>query len=170
MAHQIAPARGEACRGVGWDYLLLIEADAGDVGFFDDVGIVTLGLVEGEGEMLDAVLGAELHEEIGELSHLGGEPFYIVGRGDSIEQQHVVGEMGDSARGRQDYERHGKGCIFRGMTCAVAVDLIPELRGRCAEVVAKIFLDDGEGCFQPSVTYDGEVGGRFCACCSVGFG
>ena len=64
----------------------LVEAEAGDVGFFDDVGIVTLGLVEGEGEVLDAVLGAELHENVGELSHFGGEPFYIVGRGDSAEQ------------------------------------------------------------------------------------
>lgn len=43
------------------------------------MGIVTLGLVEGEGEVLDAVLGAELHEEVGELSQFGGEPFYIVG-------------------------------------------------------------------------------------------
>lgn len=41
--------------------------------------------------MLDAMLGAELHEEVGELFQLGGEPFYIVGRGDSTEQQHVVG-------------------------------------------------------------------------------
>ena len=53
---------------------------------FDDVGIVALGLVEGEGEVLDAVLGAELHEEVGELSQLRAEPFYIVGQGDSAEQ------------------------------------------------------------------------------------
>ena len=33
---------------------------------------------EGEGEVLDAVFGTELHEEVGELSKLGGEPFYIV--------------------------------------------------------------------------------------------
>ena len=114
MLRNIMPRQeGESCRGVGWDYFL-VEAEAGDVGLFDDVGIVTLGLVEGEGEVLDAVLGAELHEEIGELSHLGGKPFYIVGRSDSTELQHVVGEMGGSARGRQNYERHGKGCIFRG--------------------------------------------------------
>ena len=153
---------GGSCRGVGWDYLL-VEAEAGDVGFFDDVGVVTLGLVEGEGEVLDAVLGAELHEEVGELFHLGGEPFYIVGRGDSAEQQDVVGEMGGSARGRQDYERHGKGCIFRGKAGAIGVDLIAELRGRSAKVIAKIFLDVGEGCFQPRVAYDGDVGRRFCA-------
>lgn len=61
------------------------------------MGIVTLGLVEGE--VLDTVLGAELHEEVGELSQFGAEPFYIVGRSDSAEQQHVVGEMGGSARG-----------------------------------------------------------------------
>ena len=63
--------------GVGW-YYLLVEADAGDVGLFDEAGVVTIGLVEGKGEVLDAVLGAELHEEIGELSQFDGEPFYIV--------------------------------------------------------------------------------------------
>lgn len=76
---------GESCRGVGWDYLL-VEADAGYIGFFDEVGVVTLCLVEGKGEVLDAVRGAELHKEVGELSQFGGEPFYIVGRGDSAEQ------------------------------------------------------------------------------------
>lgn len=85
---------GESCRGVGWG-CLLVEAEAGDVGFllrkrqavnFDEVRIVTLGLVEGKGEVLDAMLGAELHEEVGELSQFGGEPFYIVCRGDSTEQ------------------------------------------------------------------------------------
>ncbi len=47
----------ESCRGVGWGYFL-VEAETGDVGLFDEAGIVTLGLVEGEGEVLDAVLGA----------------------------------------------------------------------------------------------------------------
>ena len=46
---------------------------------FDDVGIVTLGLVEGKGEVLNAVLGTELYEEVCELSQFGAEPFYIVG-------------------------------------------------------------------------------------------
>ncbi len=59
----------------------------------------SLGLVEGKGEVLDAVLGAELHKEVGELFQLCGEPFYIVGRGDSAEQQHVVGEMCSSVCG-----------------------------------------------------------------------
>ena len=79
------PTRGNflSGRGEGWG---LVEADAGDIGFFDKVGIVRLGIVEGKGEVLDAVLGAELHKEVGELSKLGGEPFYIVGRGDSAEQ------------------------------------------------------------------------------------
>lgn len=162
-------ATSSISRGVGWDYFL-VEAEAGDVGFFDDVGIVTLGFVEGEGEVLDEMLGAELHEEIGKVSHFGGEPFYIVGRGDSAEQQHVVGEMGGSACGRQDYERHGKGCIFRGKTGAVGVVLIAELSSLSAVVVGEIFLDVGDGCFQPRIAYDGDVGGRFCACCGVGDG
>ena len=46
---------------------------------FDEVRIVTLGLVEGKGEVLDAVLGAELHEEVRQLSQLRAEPFYNVG-------------------------------------------------------------------------------------------
>lgn len=55
---------GESCRGVGWDYLL-VEAEAGNIVFllrkrqavyFDEVGIVTLGLVEGEGEVPDVVI------------------------------------------------------------------------------------------------------------------
>ena len=70
-------ATSSISRGVGKGQGL-VEADAGYVGFFDEVGIVTLGLVEGEGEVLDAMLGAELHEEVGELFQLGGEPFYIV--------------------------------------------------------------------------------------------
>ncbi len=74
-----------SCRGVGCDYLL-VEAEAGDVGFFDEAGIVTLGLVECKGEVLDAMFGAELHKEVGELSQFGGEPFYIVCRGDSTKQ------------------------------------------------------------------------------------
>jgi len=48
---------GESCRGVGWDYLL-VEADAGDFGFFDDGRVVRLVFGEGESEVLDAVLGA----------------------------------------------------------------------------------------------------------------
>ena len=77
-----------SCRDVGWG-CLLVEAEAGDVGFFDESGIVTLGLVEGKGEVLDAMLGTELHEEVGELSQFDTEPFYIVCRGDSAEQQHA---------------------------------------------------------------------------------
>lgn len=76
--HSKSPRQeGESCRDVGWG-CLLVEADAGDVGLFDEAGVVTIGLVEGKGEVLDAVLGAELHEEIGELSQFDGEPFYIV--------------------------------------------------------------------------------------------
>lgn len=144
---------GESCRGVGWDYLL-VEADAGDIGFFDEVGIVTLGLVEDEGEVLDAVLGTELHEEFGELFQLCGEPFYIVGRGDSAKQQYVVGEMGGSVRGCQDYERYCKRCSFGGKTGAIGVVLIAQFGGRSAVVVGEILLDAGEGCAETCVAND----------------
>lgn len=104
-------ATSSISRGVGKGQGL-VEADAGDVGFFDEVGVVTLGLVESKGEVLDAVLGAKLHEEVGELSHFCGEPFYIVCRGNYAEQQYVVWEMGGSVRSREDYERHSKGLLF----------------------------------------------------------
>lgn len=120
IKHITPRQEGESCRGVGWDYLL-VEADAGDVGFFDDGRVVRLVFGEGESEVLDAVLGAELHEEVGELSQLCGEPFYIVGRGDSAKQQYVVGEMGGSVRGCQDYERYCKRCSFGGKTGAIGV-------------------------------------------------
>ncbi len=104
----------------------LVEADAGYVGGLDGGGVVDLILGEGKGEVLDAVLGAELHEEVGELSQLCGEPFYIVGRGDSAKQQYVVGEMGGSVRGCQDYERYSKRCSFGGKTGAIGVVLIAQ--------------------------------------------
>ena len=151
---------------MGW-ISFLVKADAGDVGFllrkrqavnFDDVGIVTLGLVEGKGEVLDAMFGAELHEEVGELSQFDTEPFYIVCRGDSAEQQHVVGEFKGSVRRCEYYERHGKGRIFGGQTGPVGVLLILQLRGRSAEVVGEIFLDVGECSFQSGIAYDRYVG------------
>ena len=55
--------------------------------------------------MLDAVLGAELHEEVGELSQFGAEPFYIVGRSDCHELHHVVGEIVEPIRLCEDGER-----------------------------------------------------------------
>lgn len=138
----------------------LVEADAGDVGFFDDGRVVRLVFGEGESEVLDAVLGAELHEEVGELSQLCGEPFYIVGRGDSAKQQYVVGEMGGSVRGCQDYERYCKRCSFGGKTGAIGVVLIAQFGGRSAVVVGEIFLDVGEGCSEAWVAYDRKAGRR----------
>ena len=77
IKHITPRQEGEACRGVGKGQEL-VEADAGDIGFFDDGRVVRLVFGEGESEVLDAVLDAELHEEVGELFQLGGEPFYIV--------------------------------------------------------------------------------------------
>lgn len=96
--------KGESCRGVGW-YCILIEADAGYVGFFDDVGIVTLGLVESEGEVLDAVGLAEFSEEHDEFAEFFGEPVCVVGRSDCHEQHHVVGEIVEPIRLCEDGER-----------------------------------------------------------------
>ena len=57
----------------------LVEADAGYVGGLNGRRMVEFVLGEANGEVLDTVLGTELHEEVGELSQLCGEPFYIVG-------------------------------------------------------------------------------------------
>ena len=82
------PGKRVSLVGVMWWDWGLVEAEAGDVGFllrkrqsvdFDEAEIVRLGLVEGKGEVLDAVLGAELHEEVRQLSQLRAEPFYNVG-------------------------------------------------------------------------------------------
>lgn len=54
---------------------ILVEADLGDVGFFDEAGIVA----EGKSEVLYMVLGAELHEVVGELSQFDDEPICIIG-------------------------------------------------------------------------------------------
>lgn len=123
----------------------LVEANTGYVGGLDGCGMVGLVFGEGESEVLDAVLGAELHEEVGELFQFGGEPFYIVGRGDSAEQQHVVGEVARPVRSCEDDERYCKGCIFGGKTGSVSVLLILQLRGQDAVVFGEIFLDVGEG-------------------------
>ena len=50
---------GEPCLNVGW-YYILVEAEAGNVGVFDGVGIIRLGFAEGEGEVLDMVLDTDL--------------------------------------------------------------------------------------------------------------
>ena len=116
-------ATSSISRGVGRSQGL-VEADAGYVGFFDDGRVVRLVFGECESEVLDAVLGAELHEEVGELSQFGAQPFYIVGCCNSTEQQHVVGEVARSVRSCEDYERYCKGCIFGSKTGAVGVVLI----------------------------------------------
>lgn len=67
---------GESCRGVGWIYLLVVT-EAGDVSIFDKEGIVTLGFVEGKGEVLDAVGHAEFFEEQDELAQFFNEPVLI---------------------------------------------------------------------------------------------
>ena len=82
----------------------------------------------------------------------------------------LSGEMSGSFRLREDYQRHRESCVFRGKIGPVGVLLILQLRGRSAVVVGEIFLDVGECCFQSRVAYDRYVGGRFCACCSVGSG
>lgn len=69
-------ATSSISRGVG-EGSGLVEADAGYIGGLDGRGMVEFVFGEGDGEVLDAVFGAELHEEVGELSQFGGEPVLI---------------------------------------------------------------------------------------------
>ena len=101
--HKTPRQQGEACRGVGGDYLL-VEADAGYIGGLDGCGMVGLVLGEGDGEVLDTVSCAESFEEQDELTQFFNEPVLIFGRGDGDEHHHVVGEIVEAVRVREDDE------------------------------------------------------------------
>lgn len=123
-----------------------------------------VGLVfgEGDGEVLDAVGHAEFFEEQGELTQSFNEPVLIFDRGDGDEQQHVVGEVVEAVRVREDDERGCKYSVFREEACTVGVILIAEFCCRSAVVFGEIFLDGGEGCAEARVSYDRKVGKRLC--------
>lgn len=71
-----------------------------------------VGLVfgEGDGEVLDTVSCAEFFEEQDELTQFFNEPVLIFDRGDGDEHHHVVGEIVEAVRVREDDER---GCKYR---------------------------------------------------------
>ena len=94
---------GESCRGDWWNYLLE-EADAGYIGGLDSCGMVGLVFGEGDGEVLDTVSCAESFEEQDELTQFFNEPVLIFGRGDGDEHHHVVGEIVEAVRVREDDE------------------------------------------------------------------
>lgn len=121
-----------------------------------------VGLVFGEadGEVLDAVGRAEFFEEQDELTQFFNEPVLIFDRGDCDEHHHVVGEIIEAVRVREDDERGGEYRVFRKEACAVGVVLIAEFGCRCAVVFGEIFLDVGEGRAEDRVAYDREVGRR----------
>lgn len=59
---------------------------------------------EADGEVLDAVGHAESFEEQDELTQFFNEPVLIFGRGDGDEHHHVVGEIVEAVRVREDDE------------------------------------------------------------------
>ena len=61
-------------------------------------------LGEGDGEVLDTVSCAESFEEQDELTQFFNEPVLIFGRGDGDEHHHVVGEIVEAVRVREDDE------------------------------------------------------------------
>lgn len=148
-----------ACRGVG-EGSGLVEADAGYIGVLDGCGMVELVFGEGDGEVLDAVSCAEFFEEQDELTQFFNEPVLIISRGDGDQHHHVVGEVIEAVRVREDDERWCEYRVFREEACAVGVVLIAELRSRSAVVFGEILFDVGEGCSESRVAYDRKVGGR----------
>lgn len=151
--HKTPRQEGVACRG-GGEGSGLVEADAGYIGGLDGRGMVGLVFGEGDGEVLDAVGHAESFEEQDELAQLFNEPVLIFDRGDGDEHHHVVGEVVEAIRVREDDERWCKCRVFREETCAVGVILITEFFCRSAVVFGEIFLDVGEGCAEARAAYD----------------
>ena len=88
-------------RGVG-EGSGLVEADAGYIGGFDGCGMVELVFGEGDGEVLDAVRHAEFFEEQDELTQFFNELVLIFSRGDGDEYHHVIGEVVEAVRVRED--------------------------------------------------------------------
>ena len=139
----------------------LIEADAGYIGGLDGCGMVGLVFGEAEGEVLDAVRHAEFFEKQDELAQFFNEPVLIFDRGDGDEQHHVVGEVVEAVRVRDDDERWCEYRVLREDACAVGVVLIAEFCCPGAVVFGKILLDVGEGCAEATVAYDRKIGRRF---------
>lgn len=143
---------GDSCRGVE-ERLGLVEADASYIGGVDGGGMVGLVLGEAEGEVLDVVRYAESFEEQDELAQFFNEPVLIFGRSNGDEHHHVVGEVMEAVRVREDDERGCKNCVLREEACAVGVILIAEFVCRSAVILGEIFLDVGEGCAEARVAY-----------------
>lgn len=131
-----------------------------------------VGLVfgEGDGEVLDAVGRAEFFEEQDELAQFFNEPVLIFSRGDGNQHHHIVGEVVEVVRVREDDKRGSECYVFREEACAVGIILIAEFVCRSAVVFGEIFLDVGEGCAEAKVAYDRKVGRRLCFKRSIGCG
>lgn len=130
----------------GWGYLL-VEAEAGYIGGLDGCGMVGLVFGEGDGEVMDTVSCAEFFEEQDELTQFFNKPVLIFDRGDGDEHHHVVGEVVEADRVREDDERWCEYRVFREETCAVGIILIAQFGYRSAVVFGEIFLYFGECCF-----------------------
>ena len=124
--------------------------------------MVGLVFVEGDGEVLDTVSCAEFFEEQDELAQFFNEPVLIISRGDGDQHHHVVGEVVEAVRVRED-DKRGRECrVFREEACAVGIILIAQFGCWSAVVFGEIFLDGGEGCADAKGAYDRKVGGRLC--------
>lgn len=86
----------------------LVQADARYIGGLDGRGMVGLVFGEGDGEVLDTVGRAEFFEEQDELTQFFNEPVLIFDRGDGDEHHHVVGEVVEAVRVREDNKRGRK--------------------------------------------------------------
>lgn len=73
-----------------------------------------VGLVfgEGDGKVLDVVCRVEFFKEQDEFTQFFNEPVLIFDRGDGDEHHHVVGEVVEAVRVREDDERWREYCIL----------------------------------------------------------
>lgn len=82
----------------------LVEADAGYIGGLDGRGMIGLVFGESDCEVLDTVSCAEFFEEQDELTQFFNEPVRIISRADGDQHHHVVGEVVETVRVREDDE------------------------------------------------------------------
>ena len=123
-----------------------------------------VGLVFGEadGEVLDAVCRAEFFEERDELTQFFNEPVLIISRGDGDQHHHVVGEIVEAVRVRED-DKRGRECrVFGEEACAVGIILIAQFGCWSAVVLARYFSTSAMAAFSrvsltPEMSVSGSV-------------
>ena len=69
----------------------LVEADAGDVGGFDGIGVVVLLFREGDGKVLNPLSDPESHQNFDEVSDVFDEVVIVLINSGRAPQDYVIG-------------------------------------------------------------------------------